>query len=315
MFKNIKFLQSFFLVIIIVLLSMHSGGIYILKKYNYFFRAIPVSDMASFEYIFPYKTPSNIQVLCGSSYQETLKNVMNFASCKHEWIVPISDHVKDFFECAQKGGRLTCNGMAELYLHALRLQGIKARKLFVVKNFGDPYDSHTIVEIFIDGKWRIFDPTFHVSFKKDGELLGAQDIAQSLTDGSFLKIEPIFYGEVNCPYRLDSYYMHWLSLYNNVLFFKYGQYSSNSIVRSVMQLLFHYWSGPKLYYFSQSNRSNSYFELLNVFYFLIVCIFPWMIVLIVFLLLLTILIGVYQKKNIYFKKGEYASKKFKSGNF
>ncbi len=283
-------------------------GIHILRKYNYFFRAIPVSDMSSLEYSFPCQTPSQIQQLCGSTHQETLKNVMNFVSCKNKSIVPLSDNVQSFFECAKNEGVLTCNGMAELYLHALRLQGVKARKLFVVKNFGDPYQSHTTVEIFIDGKWRIFDPTFHVSFKKNDQLLGAQDIAESIIDGSFSKIEPVFYGEVNYSCRLDSYYMHWLSLYNNILLFKYPQPVS-SVVQKLMQQLTRYWNGPVLYYFSQDGLVNRYFEILNRVYFLIICILPLMIILIVFLLLLIILIEIYKKRICILKKGEHVISK------
>ncbi len=300
--KAIK-LSWFLLGIVVVLILCELVGMRLLRQYNYFFRAVPLQDMSGLDYVFPYETPQKIGQLCGDTYQDTLKNVMNFVSCAVDRGSPTSEHVGDFFDHAKLGGSLTCNGMSELYVHALRLQGIKARKIFVVKNFGDPYQSHTLVEIFIDGKWRIFDPTFHASFEKNGELLGAQDIAQALIDGSFITIAPIFYGEVVYPYRLPSYYMHWLSLYNNVLFFQYGKYSPSWIVRNTIEFPLRYWNGPVLYYFSQDGNPNRYFELLDTIYFLIVCVIPLSVVFYIFLLMLCLLVWFIKKRKIIYKKG------------
>ena len=287
--------------ILVILIPVDFFGMMLLRRSNYFFRAVPVCDMSALEYTFPHETPEELWQLCGEDYKETLKNVMNFVHCTSN-ALPTSDYIQDLFDHAKQGGMLTCNGMAELYLHALRIQGVQARKLFVVKNFGDSCQSHTIVEIFLDGKWRIFDPTFHVSFKKDGQLIGAQDIAQALVDGSFSGIEPVFYGEVAYPHRLERYYMHWLSLYNNVLLFDYG-HQANTFIEKILFLPLRYWYGPVLYYLSPDGCCMGYFELLNIIYFLVVCVLPLTIIFLTLLLMVSMVIWFSKKRKFIIKKG------------
>lgn len=244
-------------------------------NYRFFFRSQVVNDMSCIETTLNESTPEELRMLCGKDYKETLQNVMNFVSPKTD-ILPAGSTIKDMYDHAKNGGMLTCAGMSELYLHALRLQNIKARKLFVVKNIGSDECTHTTVELFIDGKWRIFDPTFHVSFSKNDELIGAQEMSQSIIDGTYKEITPIFYGDVAYPFRLETYPNSWVALFNNVLIFKFGTYASSWVVRNTVGLLERYFTGPTLYYFSAASIENRYMAVLNRVYFLLICLVPIM---------------------------------------
>lgn len=254
------------------------AALLLLKEYRYFSKSVAVKNFESLEYYHLEETPQAFNQFVAGSPIGIMQNVMNFVPGGKPGKQK-SDHIQDIFEHARFGGGLSCAGMAELFLHALRAQGYKARKLFAVKSIGDPYATHTLVEVFENNKWVIYDPTFNVSFKKDGQLLGAVDISRSLVDGSFVKIQPIFYGEVAYPARLEAYPIYWLTHFNNVLMFKYGNYSSSWFIRNTFQLITRYWQGPVLYYFAPTGTPNDYLELINWFYFFFTCLLPLFVLL------------------------------------
>lgn len=261
--------------------------------HRHFLRTEPSRNFNSLSYVYPSSTPDDFVVFSGRSSQEIMQSVMNFAKGKRVGFLR-SENIKDIFEHAKRGYKLTCNGMSELFIHALRRQGYKARKLFVVKSIGDQHATHTLVEVFENNKWVIYDPTFNVSFKKNGELLGAVEIANSLEDGSFKDIEPIFYGEVAYPARLEAYPIYWLAHFNNVLLFKYGIYSSSWWLQNTVCLPLRYWQGPVLYYYSSSGNANDYLSLINWFYFFFICLLPAFILLLVIILISLVAIQVFR---------------------
>lgn len=246
----------------VILAVINIAGVVLLRHYDVFYRTIPIQNFETLEYYYPPHSPKKIKAFSMRPPQSIMQDVMNSVS---------------------KGEN--CNGMSELFLHTLRAQGYKARKLFVVKSIGDQYATHTLVEVFEKNKWVIYDPTFNVSFKKDGQLLGAVDISRSLLDGSSKQIKPIFYGSVAYPARLETYPIHWLAHFNNVLMFKYGNYSSFWFIRNTLQLVTRYWRGPVLYYFSPIGKPNDYLELINWFYFFFACILPLLLLVLTGLIL------------------------------
>jgi hypothetical protein len=269
--QKLSRLFYFCLGMLVLILAFEYKAFYLVRDHNYFLRSMPVEDFDSLEYGYPYETPQTLKEFSGNSPVEIMQKIMNFVDPKKPGRQK-SDYVQDIYDHAKAGGGLTCAGMSELFLHALRLQGYKARKLFVVKSIGDPAATHTLVEVFQDGKWVIYDPTFNVSFERNGQLLGATDIAKSLLDGSFKTIKPIFYGEVAFKARLETYPIYWLAHFNNVLLFKYGTYFSSWFLRNTIHLPLRYWQGPVLYYYSPTGTPNRYLELLNWFYFFFICV-------------------------------------------
>ena len=173
-----------------------------------------------------------------------------------------------YLEHAKAGGGLVCYGMAHLYAAAARGNGLQARIIGLSRNLGDRYDSHTTVEIRQDGRWAIFDPTFNVSFARDGVLLGAEEIQQALLEGTLQTIVPIFYGPVKYPARLETYYMHWLSLFNNVFVLDVGG------TRLAKLPPIRYWFGPRIYVKTTPGHPNEHIRFWGVLYLWSVAILP-----------------------------------------
>ncbi len=169
------------------------------------------------------------------------------------------------FDRVKGGHGLVCSGMAIIFKHILSEKEFMVRLVALRRTLGGRDATHTNVEILLNDKWVIFDPTFNVTFEKDGRLIGAQDIHRALLDGSFNEVRPVFHGEVAYPARLKKYYMHYLSLYNNVLIVERA--------KSIWHRLppFGYWMGEKYYVqiekeLGQKNEHMYFFNNLNLFF-------------------------------------------------
>ena len=171
---------------------------------------------------------------------------------------------------AQNGGGLVCGQMSGIFEHALAARGHTSRRLQLARSLFASADTHVTVEVLVDGRWVIHDPTFNVMFRKDGGLLGAADLRESLLQGTRESIEPVFQGSVAYPARLEDYYMDWLPLYNNVLIFSEGD---GSIVGSIPPL--RYWRGPRWYYLRHEGQQPLWLAATGrAFYFLFVALLP-----------------------------------------
>ena len=74
-----------------------------------------------------------------------------------------------------KGG--LCAHRSLLLCIALRQNGIPARKLLI--GVTPDYASHVVVEVWLDGKWRVLDPLFGYAYRRDdGQLATAENLKQ-----------------------------------------------------------------------------------------------------------------------------------------
>ncbi len=223
-------------------------GIFLLRSFGLLARWVSVKDLSSVET--ESFNPESCEELAknfkGDDPRELLKGVMNSVSIVAS--NPPGDTI-DFYHHAKQGGGLNCYGMSKIFYSVLRLNNIKSRIVSMVRNLPDMRDSHTTVEVFIQDKWVIFDPTFNVSFEKDGRMIGAQEIHNALFDGSHNQIKPVFYGEVIYPARLGKYYMHWLLLFNNV----FVEIIPHGKLTKIPP--FRYWMGP-VHYLKQAPHRN-----------------------------------------------------------
>lgn len=147
------------------------------------------------------------------------------------------------YHLASEGQGLVCSQMAVLFQAALRSRGHMAREVRLARSLLSEQDTHVTVEVLVDGRWVIYDPTFHVTFQQDGRLLGSAEIHQAILEGQDSDIRPVFHGPVAYPARLDSYYMDWRPLFNNVLLFSKGEDDTLSRIPP-----FRYWLGPRWHY-------------------------------------------------------------------
>lgn len=76
-----------------------------------------------------------------------------------------------------------CGGLTILYMSALEALRIPARYVGIFSSTLRPYDSHTSVEFFVDGKWYASDPTFNVMFESDGAFLNYSEVFALLEQG------------------------------------------------------------------------------------------------------------------------------------
>ena len=172
--------------------------------------------------------------------------------------------------------------MSILFREALSVQKIPSRRIILSRNLLDIYDSHTTVEVFFNNKWVIFDPTFNVSFSKDGKLLSSFDIQESLFNGTINQVHPVFYGKVRYPARLDTYQISWVPLFNNV--FVVEEPHKNILLRLPP---LRYFYGASFHYVRYPGTSDYFLRIFNKINFIYIVIFP------IFIFAISIVILVY----------------------
>jgi hypothetical protein len=69
-----------------------------------------------------------------------------------------------------------CGGVSRSMIVLLRRSGLPVRKALLYSDDGKP--QHTVVEVLLDGEWRVFDPTYGWYWRRlrDGEIATAEDL-------------------------------------------------------------------------------------------------------------------------------------------
>ena len=117
----------------------------------------------------------------------------------------------------EQGHGLLCDGMALLFQQILAAVGIPSRILWLFRNLFDPLDSHVTVEVWLNDRWVLVDPTFGLCFTDNqGCWVSAQTLKQALFLGQFQDYSPVSLAEGCYPPRLNSYYLHMAVCFNNV---------------------------------------------------------------------------------------------------
>lgn len=111
-----------------------------------------------------------------------------------------------------------CGCMADLYHGYLDRAGIPNRVVNFAAGLGAPADTHATVEVALNGKWVILDPTFHVRFWHDGQPLGARDLMNLYYRHETNQILAQFLGDVTYPARIEKYYIDYRLLPQHVYY-------------------------------------------------------------------------------------------------
>lgn len=143
-----------------------------------------------------------------------------------DWVMSLTDKVEsnpnrsgwELLQSVKQGRGLSCWTISQLYLDALKAAHISARRVVMKQSmFFNLYNTHTAVEVWVNGRWRFYDPTFHIVFKdSSGQLVGIYDLQQWYLHGTGRPISMEFLGEVNYPVRVETYYMNYFDLLNYV---------------------------------------------------------------------------------------------------
>lgn len=116
----------------------------------------------------------------------------------------------------REGRGALCGGMASIYQAALSSVGMQARVIQLIRsNLSE--DTHVTVEVLLDNKWVVIDPTFNCYFIIGSEMASATDLHNLLLKNENPKNYEIVYGGiVSYPADFQTYYVDPLVLYNQV---------------------------------------------------------------------------------------------------
>jgi hypothetical protein len=114
-----------------------------------------------------------------------------------------------------------CGGLAYNYLLALRAFGIRARYVGIYSQATDapkPVDSHASVEVFIDERWFVQDPTFNCTLVNEaGVALGWAEVARTIRKGAAIRADTNGYAVAESR-TLGNYYISLPALCRYVVF-------------------------------------------------------------------------------------------------
>ncbi|MEO1994686.1 MAG: hypothetical protein ABGZ17_05365, partial [Planctomycetaceae bacterium] len=151
-------------------------------------------------------------------------------------------------------------------------------------HLGDRYETHVVVEVQHDGHWTVYDPTFNVTYARNGRDLGADELASAVYNGQIAEVRPVFHGDVRYPARIENYYTDWRPLFNNVFIPDWSR-REHRLARFPP---FRYWHGPVAYY-RDDLGSTSHIDAANTALFVFLVIVPGLAGLLSVLLALRVL--------------------------
>jgi hypothetical protein len=137
-------------------------------------------------------------------YEDLYTTLTSGKQSDQEKIVAINDYVRSKlnynetqFELGSprrvlERGSQFCGHLTSAMRTLLAAGGYRARGVNIIDD-NDPPGTHAIVEVFYDGGWHLYDPTYGVRFiRKDGEAASYRDVrldASLISDDLFVKLE------------------------------------------------------------------------------------------------------------------------------
>jgi hypothetical protein len=224
------------------------ASLYLVKRYGIFARLVMVPDLSKVETEFVPEVADQFgKKFHGKDIHQIRSLIMQEVKTAEGTGFDTSLSLLDSIE---SGKGLVCGGMSAVYFNSLVAQGHKARIVSWFRHRGITHDAHITVEVFENGKWVLYDPTFNTAFLKDKTRLGSKELQNIFLAENSGSVKFEFFGEVNYPPRLKDYYINWQPLVNNI--FVVGRSVSLSRDRFGFFLAkfppFRYWFGPVYFY-------------------------------------------------------------------
>lgn len=117
---------------------------------------------------------------------------------------------------ARAGQGLLCGNMAAIFAELISLNDGTARVLQLSSGVGSRYDTHVVVEVWEKGGWKLYDPTFNLTFfDAGGGQLNVHNVRSLLRVGKDVIFK--FHGQVKYPARIEQYYVAYNQLIEHVI--------------------------------------------------------------------------------------------------
>lgn len=109
-----------------------------------------------------------------------------------------------------------CSGMAQILVDALLSKGIPARRVFLQFALFDNLKTHVTVEVWVHGRWRVYDPTFHIALRAGKERVGVFEAREWFLKRRGSPVELEFLGDVAYPARIEKYQLPFEAHLNHI---------------------------------------------------------------------------------------------------
>ncbi|MDP7034058.1 MAG: hypothetical protein QF752_06150 [Planctomycetota bacterium] len=259
---NLRSFRFFLLGLCIIIGLLDILVLYVLRSNGTWSQLVPLSDLNHLdanEPYTPFETPDGLKEF----YKILRVNVLTEKKHSIKQILEIQEFIGNqiqncglylgperglaLFKKGAAGAPLACGNLSEILQTALTAVGYKVRTIQLYRSDFASNETHVVVEAHVDGSWKIFDPTFNLTYENNGKLLGVQKV-QELLNKNPNAVTPVFHGERKYPPRLDSYYMDWRPLFSNA----YVSSSTVPIAWWAKLPPLRWWYGPKIYYFGDA---------------------------------------------------------------
>jgi hypothetical protein len=147
-----------------------------------------------------------------------------------------------------RGGGLLCGGMSDILREALVLLSVPARTVQLFESGFRGRSTHVVVETLVEGQWRVFDPTFNVTYEGDGQALGVSQIQERLRRLGPDSVKAVFHGKRAYPADLERDDPGWRQLFSDAYVSDLGRSPSPWLGMPPWR----YWTGPTIYYFGDN---------------------------------------------------------------
>lgn len=174
-----------------------------------------------------------------------------------------SDDPLEILEQLEQGEGALCGELAKLMIGACQSLDLPARYVHLMRSPDDKWDTHVTVEVWVNHKWIVMDPTFNSYFTIRGSPASALEINQLLLKYSKLKtstalLKSVRDGATTEP-TLSSYYINPIRIYRYPLYLVEGDFEPTDpfVIRVLRNIMPGEPFGKRRFYFYYSKNDKS----------------------------------------------------------
>lgn len=150
----------------------------------------------------------------------------------------------ELLQYGMHGGGLACGAMSDIYREALVLLGVPARTVELSQS-DFRQRTHAVVEALLEGRWRVLDPTFNVTYEGEGGALGVAAIQQAFESAGPDSVHIVWHGPRRYPADFPGHARNWRLYFANAYVYELG------VTPALWKRLppWRYWIGAARYYY------------------------------------------------------------------